>query len=135
MLKNKIMKKNCQCSVPNCLSIAIPHFIAVCLIVLHICCIFYKLIARPSVRKKILTHLIAVFWHQTHNIPAVVFFILSGNKKSFLPKNTLIIALILLNFVSFRYHLFLIYPLLPPPTPFLSGNYHAVVYAMRCFFS
>ena len=39
------------------------------------------------------------------------------------------------NQVSFHHHLFPLYPLLPPPTPFPSGNHHTVVCVHQVFFS
>ena len=35
-------------------------------------CVLYKLKARPSISKKIITHFIIVVWNQTHNISKVM---------------------------------------------------------------
>lgn len=44
------------------------HFISLCFPVLHRCCIFHKLKAKPPTNVKITTHLIVVVWDWTHSI-------------------------------------------------------------------
>lgn len=46
----------------------IARFIALCFIVVHRCCIFYKSKAQPCTRKKIMTYFIAVVWNRIHNL-------------------------------------------------------------------
>lgn len=56
--------------------IGIPHFIMFRFIALQIHCIIYKLKARPSTGKSIMTLFIAVVWNHTQNISKVCLYYL-----------------------------------------------------------